>query len=618
MLEEKQLPEEEKTGGRVVYSRIRSSEEGASQSNRQGNRAAPALSVRHSLAPTLIPLLIGFVLLIGLVVGLGILSGRRLDTVSYDVLLLEQQHADKLKLLLDLRNALTKLNNEARARADAEARGGVMLPFANRLRNARAEVTNLLPKFEHLPQAQTEKGVAFRRQIDEFIKITFDLNSYSLDGFEKFREIEEELDKIWREANNEQDEIRRKRDEWQKEAKSTIHSLTLLAVLIGSGIAAATIWEVQRRFRQLRRSIEETQRERLFSTQMLEGMVSAVAAIDGHDRIRSANGVFFDLFPAATIGASLHDNFAPPEAMKVLLAAVASHVERATYRGRSVLTRGKDGARRTYDIYSSPLKIDDERGQILTLVDVTEAAEAEAELRSKASLTAVGQAAAQVAHEIKNPLGSIRLGVAMLRDMTKDRESLSTIDLVERGIDHLNKLTMDVTQFSRQKELSLAEVDLHKLLDASLDLVIDKIQEKKIALEKHLSAEPLRGEWDADQLRQVFVNLIANAIDASQEQSPISISTERVSGDTSRSNGGTGKRRQFARVTIADQGQGMDEATRARIFEPFFTTKKRGTGLGLAIVKKIIEQHGGTISVASTPGQGTRFTVDLPLKSSDE
>ncbi|MBV9211859.1 MAG: hypothetical protein JOZ52_14555, partial [Acidobacteria bacterium] len=284
----------------------------------------------------------------------------------------------------------------------------------------------------------------------------------------------------------------------------------------------------------------------------------------------------------------------------------------------------ESGAQKTYDLYSSPLEIDGERGQIVTLVDVTAAVESESVLRRTEALAAVGQASAQVAHEIKNPLGSIRLGVSMLRDMTKDEEAISTIDLVERGIDHLNKLVIDVTQFSRQKPLSPTEFDLHQLIDESLELVADRVREKRPRIEKHFSRQSLRGRWDEDQLRQVFVNLFANAIDASRENSPVVITTERVNADASRrdatGNGGAlsaNGAEQLARVTIADEGAGMDEATRARIFEPFFTTKKRGTGLGLAIVKQIVERHGGHITVHSSPNHGARFILDLPLKPSN-
>jgi signal transduction histidine kinase len=235
-------------------------------------------------------------------------------------------------------------------------------------------------------------------------------------------------------------------------------------------------------------------------------------------------------------------------------------------------------------------------------------------LRRQEALAAVGQAAAQVAHEIKNPLGSIRLGVAMLRDMTRDREAITTIDLVERGIEHLSKLTLDVTQFSRRRALSLSDVDLSDLISDSLDLIAEKLQERNTPVERRLTDEPVRGHWDEDQLRQVFVNLLANAVDASPAESPVTITAERADVvAASRRNGEGGKTVAGARVRIEDRGEGMDEQTRARIFEPFFTRKKKGTGLGLAIARQIIEQHGGQIRVESEPGRGTRFTIELPL-----
>jgi signal transduction histidine kinase len=261
-----------------------------------------------------------------------------------------------------------------------------------------------------------------------------------------------------------------------------------------------------------------------------------------------------------------------------------------------------------FDIYSSPLAIDESRGQIVTLVDVTEAAESERDLRRQESLAAVGQATAQVAHEIRNPLGSIRLGVAMLRDNVRDQEGLNTIDLVERGIKHLNKLVVDVAQFSRRKALEESDVDLHELINRSLELVTDKIKEKDTVVQKDLVQGRVVGRWDPDQLRQVLVNVIGNAIDASDKHAPITISTEIVSIDLR--NGVTSRR---ARLTVADQGKGIDSATLERVFEPFFSTKKRGTGLGLAIVKQIVDQHGGTISAQSEIDKGTKFIIDLPL-----
>lgn len=619
MLQEKPTVEHDAEDGEVVYRRVQIPEERTEQPPGKGLLGnAP----ERGISPALPPLLIGFALLLTVIFFLGRISVNRLEQVSSDILNLERGYAGKLGILLELRLALTNLNNEARARGrvEGEPEPIVPMPFALRMRSAREGVEKVLPRFEHLPLAQTDKGRTFRLDLDEYVAVTQDSKRYSLEGFEKFRTVDTTLNGMLREATGpEQEMILQQIEAIESRASRSIRLWSMIALLTGLLVAAGTIWEVQRRFRQLRRSISEAQRERQFSAQMLEGMVSAVAAVDAHNRIRSANAVFFKIFPQATIGVSVHDKFASPEAMKMLEAATSTSVSHATYRGRwTCPLESPDCANRVYDIYSSPLAIDGEQGQIITLVDVTDAAEAESVLRRTESLTAVGQAAAQVAHEIKNPLGSIRLGVSMLRDSLHDREGLNTIDLVERGIDHLNKLVVDVTQFSSQRELKRSEVNLHDLLDASLELVADRIREKNTPVEKHYSNETFHGEWDEDQLRQVFVNLLANALDASDANSPVTISTERVETSARSDRQGNGHRtiakpQHMARVTIEDKGAGMDEETRARIYEPFFTTKKRGTGLGLAIVKQIIERHGGTLSVASAPGKGTRFTVELPL-----
>jgi signal transduction histidine kinase len=621
MMPEKPTTGREAVDGEVVYRRVRAVEDEAKRPGK-GNRRAGAHE--RGIAPTLWPLIVGFALLMTVIIVLSRISMNRLDQVSTEVLNLERGYAGKLSILLEMRLALTNLNNEARARGrvEGEPEPAVPMPFAFafRVRRARDEVEKVLPRFEHLPLAQTDAGRSFRRAMEEYIAVTENNARYSLEGFEKFRTVDSALNAMLRDATGpEQEAILRQIESIEARASRSIRLWSMIAFLVGAVVALGTIWEVQRRFRQLRQSMSEAQRERQFSAQMLEGMVSAVAAIDAHDHIRSANAAFFKVFPQASVGASVFDKFAPPEAMTMLEAAVATRVTQATYRGRWTCPKDHpDCASRTYDVYSSPLAIDGEQGQIVTLVDVTEAAEAEAQMRRTEALTAVGQAAAQVAHEIKNPLGSIRLGVSMLRDSMRDREGLNTIDLVERGIDHLNKLVVDVTQFSAQKLLNRSEVNIQELLDASLELIVDRIRDKRTPVEKRYSDETLVGAWDEDQLRQVFMNLLANAVDASEAGSPVTIKTARVEAATGRDEQDNGrlvgkKHTALARVEIEDNGGGMDEETQARLFEPFFTTKKRGTGLGLAIVKQIIEQHGGTITFKSAPGQGTRFTVDLPL-----
>jgi len=598
-------PAPDDTEPRVVYRRT----DAANDATQSASFRATSIWARE-LAPAIMPLIVGFLLLLILISVVGVLSVRRMDEVSVSVLGLEQRHAAKLSLLLKLRLAVTKLNNEARARADSEARRELRPPIDIRLNSAHDETDDLLRQLQRPPLIEDPGWQRFRNDLKTFLEVTGDLHRYSLEGFDKFKIVDAELDNFLRQSSEEQVEIVRQSEAIEKTAEQSIQRWTVIALIVGALVAAGTIWEVQRRFGQMRRSMQEARRERIFTSQLLEGMVSAVAAIDEHDRIRSANAAFFRIFPGASIGASVYEKFGSEAALKMLEAATGTRADKATYRGRWVCPASEGEQEKTFDVYSSPLVIDEALGQILTMVDVTEAAKAERGLRQQESLAAVGQATAQVAHEIRNPLGSIRLGVSMLRDNVVDDDGLRTIDLVERGIMHLNKLVVDVSQFSRSKALEQSNVDLHDLIRHSLELVADKINEKHTPVQEKLVSQKVVGHWDPDQLSQVFVNVIANAIDASPKSTPISISTEIVKLG---SEGGDGAAKSYARVVIADQGQGIDKTTLDRIFEPFFSTKKRGTGLGLAIVKQIVEQHEGTINVESEPGKGTTFRIDLPL-----
>ena len=562
----------------------------------------------RGFAPAITPLVIGFLLLLGLILALGLRSANKMDEVGSNTRQRALEYSARLGVLLDLRLKFNQLDNEARARHREESTRELKPPFEIKLDKSREEARKAMALMEHEPLAKNPAWIKLRQDLDSYLNLTQDRRRYGLEGFESFRTIDAELFNLYTTEQADQENIIRDVDKWQKEARRWINRWTLFAILVGALVAGGTIWQVQRHFSEMRRSMFETRRERTFTTQLLQGMVSAVAAIDEEDRIRSANAAFFKIFPNASIGASVLEKLGPDDAMKMLEVVTAIRVTKATYHGRLISQVEEED--KAFDVYSSPLAINGNHGQIVTLVDATEAAESERTLRRSESLAAVGQATAQVAHEIRNPLGSIRLGVSMLRDSVSDTDALNTIELVERGIKHLNKLVVDVTQYSRQKELERSSVDLHESLERSIDLVTDKIREKNATLEKHYAGAAIVGQWDPYQLRQVFVNVIANAVDASQENSAVLISTEILAPEA---NGDGQPPRNYARITIADQGRGMDKATRDRIFEPFFSTKKRGTGLGLAIVKQIVEQHGGRISVASEPGKGSQFNIDLPV-----
>jgi signal transduction histidine kinase len=538
---------------------------------------------------------------------LGLRSARRIEEIGNKAQTRSSEYSERIQVLSDLRLKISQLNSEARMRHAVLSRG-IAPPFGFRLTEAREELIQSVQETDRKPLFQEKDWATLRSDIQQYVKLSEDSGRFSVEGNDSFQRLNDDIDQLFQKAHLAQKSIFEAVVTSQEDARRSILYWSLIALAAGALVAGGTIWQVQRHFWQMQRSMVEARRERAFTTQLLEGMVSAVAALDQEDRIRSANDAFFRIFPRASIGASVMERFAPDDAMKMLDTVTAVRVTKATYHGRMVAqVEGEDKA---FDVYSSPLALEDDRGQIVTLVDATEAAEAERTLRRSESLAAVGQATTQVAHEIRNPLGSIRLGVSMLRDSVNDDDALNTIELVERGIKHLNKLVVDVTQFSRQKELERSAVDLHDSLERSIDLVSDKILEKNANVERAFAGRSIVGQWDPHQLRQVFVNVIANAIDASQENASVRIVTEMFSAD---GDGNGQARRYYARIRIADEGKGMDKATRDRIFEPFYSTKKRGTGLGLAIVKQIVEQHEGKISVVSEPGKGSEFSIDLPI-----
>jgi len=260
-----------------------------------------------------------------------------------------------------------------------------------------------------------------------------------------------------------------------------------------------------------------------------------------------------------------------------------------------------------FDVYDSPLLIGGEqRGVILVFLDVTEVEVAQMELLRNRALSAVGQMTAQVAHEIRNPLGSINLALSLLkrRSSSHSEEERDVIAAIENSVAHLGTIVTELLEFSRPKELSRAPVNLNSLLDGILPMVQDRSRSKNIKIDKHYDDELPDANYDEAELRKLFINLIINAIDASDAGGHIELRTGRD---------GPGN----LVVEVADNGCGMDAETIRRLYEPFFTTKSKGTGLGMAIARKITELHRGDLRVLSKKGVGTTMTVRLPLEYSE-
>lgn len=240
----------------------------------------------------------------------------------------------------------------------------------------------------------------------------------------------------------------------------------------------------------------------------------------------------------------------------------------------------------------------------------------EEQVRRSQHLAALGQMAAGVAHEIRNPLNSIRGFAQLLQEAAGTNASQTEYtQIILEEVDRMNRIVQDLLDFSRQRDLTLVPVQIHKVLeDLVRDMQADAVKHKaRLELAEHDAALPgVMG--NGDKLRQVFRNIILNALQACKTDGVAKLGCSVVDSqvfDPKDKSGNPVTRREVA-VTIEDNGVGIDAAVLQKIFDPFFTQKDSGTGLGLSISQKIVEQHGGRIEVKSEMGKGSLFTVFLP------
>jgi signal transduction histidine kinase len=228
----------------------------------------------------------------------------------------------------------------------------------------------------------------------------------------------------------------------------------------------------------------------------------------------------------------------------------------------------------------------------------------EEQLRRAERLSALGELSAVLAHEIRNPLGSIRGTAEILRDdFSPGDRKYEFLEILIKETDRLNRVVEDFLTLSRPLQVERETCDLMAELQDTMTLVLGEASKRGVRLELSPAALPLvRG--DREKLKQVFLNLVLNGVQATGRGGCVTITAVQSSAVEGKTAG--------VEISFADTGEGIDPAALQRIFEPFFTTKTGGTGLGLAITQRIIESHGGSIEVESAVGKGTTIRVRLP------
>jgi two-component system sensor histidine kinase PilS (NtrC family) len=225
---------------------------------------------------------------------------------------------------------------------------------------------------------------------------------------------------------------------------------------------------------------------------------------------------------------------------------------------------------------------------------------AQDELVRKTRLAAMGEIAAVMAHETRTPLGALSNCVQMLRtDATIGGENRELLDMIKAEADRLNGIVSDFLAYGRPRAPMFQPVDLHESIDDALAVLRrDERCAPSIAVARDFAAPSATVHADPHQLRQVFWNVLLNAVQAMSGHGTLTVETRQDDGRV--------------QIAVVDTGPGIAAADVARLFEPFQTRRPGGIGLGLATVRRIVEDHGGRVSLASTPGTGTRVLIELP------
>jgi signal transduction histidine kinase len=232
--------------------------------------------------------------------------------------------------------------------------------------------------------------------------------------------------------------------------------------------------------------------------------------------------------------------------------------------------------------------------------------EMEGELRKAERLSAIGELGAVLAHEIRNPLASIKGTAEILKDdLSPGERKYEFLEILVKESERLNRVVEDFLRMARPQRVKMGDCDVVEELGNVVALVSAEARKHDVRLELNAARLPLV-DGDPEKLRQAFLNIILNGLQATAPGGSVTI--------TAYCEGEGVERAGWITLSFSDTGSGMNGETLERIFEPFYTSREEGTGLGLSITRKIIEGHGGEIEVKSRPGEGTEFLVRLPVK----
>lgn len=372
--------------------------------------------------------------------------------------------------------------------------------------------------------------------------------------------------------------------------------IALLVAFLGSGGFVSMFWA--QNYRLSRRLLQDTQ---AFASEVVTSLPVGLLASDTAGQVTLANAV-------ASRMLGIEREKLPGTSLHALGGLDWESAIAALGRDEAVLEREAvlAGQGRITPVSLSASRIVNDEGLFLghlfILRDLGEVKRLQEQVRRNERLTALGHLAAGVAHEIRNPLSSIKGFATFLAGKIKgEGPDKDAAKMMIQEVDRLNRVVSELLEFARPGDMKRKDEDINRVIERTLRLAASDASAKGVAVRFVPDASLPPVPLDAERFTQALLNLFLNAIQATAAGGALDVSAnfERESGGLA--------------VRVADTGKGMSPEVLAGIFDPYFTTKPSGTGLGLAIVHRIVEGHGGEIKVESQPGTGTVFTILLPL-----
>jgi two-component system sensor histidine kinase HydH len=376
------------------------------------------------------------------------------------------------------------------------------------------------------------------------------------------------------------------------------HAVIMGAILLLVGFAGFTLLFLVQSYQSTRASLS---RIKAFSDNVVENVPIGLLALDHQGKIAAFNRgaeAILQLSAPQTIGQPA-DHIIPPE----LLDEIHHSKKQTDVIEKEIECKTAGGNMIPLEIGASSLKDENDvfLGNVLLFKDLTEVRTLRREVARSQRLASVGRLAAGVAHEIRNPLSSIKGFATYFKERYPDRpEDQQTADIMIQEVDRLNRVVGQLLEFAKPVPVKPKPVSLQALLNDSIKLIRDRAAEKNISIQTKNNTRMAEVRIDPDRINQVLLNLYLNAIDSMESGGELKV---EISSD--------GQRRNVV-IQVSDTGRGISRENLSKIFEPYFTTKSTGTGLGLAIAHNIVEAMGGKITVVSDKEIGTTFTVALP------